>query len=116
VTPSILQPGPSSSFDAVLACDCIYNEALIPPFVQTCADACRLRAREEVPNEAGPRQPCVCVVAQQLRDPGVFEAWIERFAQDFHVWRVPDEALPGQLQPEKGFVVHVGVLRESSSR
>lgn len=37
-----LLPG-GGSFDAVIACDCIYNDALIEPLVQACVDACRLR-------------------------------------------------------------------------
>ncbi|ELR04390.1 hypothetical protein VC83_02143 [Pseudogymnoascus destructans] len=40
-----LLPG-RGSFDAVIACDCIYNDALIDPLVQACVDACRLRDRE----------------------------------------------------------------------
>ncbi|OBT94918.2 hypothetical protein VE01_07504 [Pseudogymnoascus verrucosus] len=40
-----LLPG-GGSFDAVIACDCIYNDALIEPLVQACVDACRLRERE----------------------------------------------------------------------
>lgn len=98
------------SFDAVLACDCIYNEALVGPFVSTCAALCRLRAAEETPSE-----PCVCVVAQQLRDPLVFEAWMARFAESFHVWRVPDELLLEGLRSGSGFTVHVGVLKEAMS-
>ncbi|GAB1318743.1 Ribosomal protein lysine methyltransferase [Madurella fahalii] len=98
------------SFDAVLACDCIYNEALIEPFVTACVDVCRLRTVDS--SEA---EPCICVVAQQLRDHLVFEAWMSRFAQSFHVWRVPDELLLEGLRSNSGFVVHVGVLREAIS-
>ena len=99
------------SFDLVLGCDCVYNEALVPPFAQTCLDACRLRSAEEGgANEQKP--PCVCLVAQQLRDPQVFEAWLREFcARRFRVWRVPDGELPEGLRSNMGFVVHVGVLR-----
>jgi hypothetical protein len=95
----------AGSFDAVVACDCIYNEALIEPFVATCADLCRLRGEET-------EEPCVCVIAQQLRDPLVFEAWLVRFARSFHTWRVPDALLSEGLRSGTGFVVHVGVLRD----
>jgi hypothetical protein len=95
------------SFDALLACDCIYNEALIEPLVQTCADACKLRRADA--------KPCVCIVAQQLRDPGVFEAWLGRFMQSFHVWRIPDRSLTEDLRSDSGFAIHVGFLHDAIS-
>ncbi|KAL5629684.1 hypothetical protein BROUX41_001290 [Berkeleyomyces rouxiae] len=91
-------------FDVVLACDCVYNEALVEPFVATCVDVCRLR-------ETGDGKPTVCLVAQQLRDPTVFEAWIAEFHQHFETWRVPDEVVPSELRPSSGLVVHLGILR-----
>lgn len=106
----------------VIACDCIYNEALIPPFVQTCVDTCKLRRPSEHnkdkkgndENHEGDR-PCVCVVAQQLRDPEIFEAWLREFsAAGFRVWRLPDNELPEGLKSSSGFVVHVGILRAAS--
>lgn len=112
VTSALTGPGSEvKSFDAVVACDCIYNEALVEPFVSTCADLCRLRAAEA---EAG-SEPCVCVVAQHLRDPLVFEAFIERFSEVFHTWRVPDELLHPGLCSNTGFAVHVGVLKDAIS-
>lgn len=96
------------SFDLVLGCDCVFNEALVPPFAQTCLDACRLRSVDD----EQPLPPCVCLVAQQLRSPDVFEAWLREFcARGFRVWRVPDGELPEGLRSDMGFVVHVGVLR-----
>lgn len=103
--------------DAVVACDCIYNDALIPPLVQTCADACRLRSSDENDDAGGEGVPCVCVVAQQLRDPEIFEGWLKEFMRKgFRVWRVPDKELPEGLKSSSGFVVHVGILRESLER
>lgn len=109
------RPDHSLASDMVIACDCIYNEALIPPFVQTCVDACRLRPSSEVgDNGDDDHRPCVCVVAQQLRDPDIFEAWLREFgAAGFRVWRLPDEDLPPELKSSSGFVVHVGILREA---
>ncbi|KAK3306576.1 uncharacterized protein B0T15DRAFT_492112 [Chaetomium strumarium] len=116
-TPALAGTGEAKSFDAVVACDCIYNEALIDPFVSTCVDLCRLRVNETATGtgtDAGTgAEPCVCVVAQQLRDPLVFEAWTARFARSFHTWRVPDELLVPGLRADSGFVVHVGVLKET---
>jgi len=95
-----------SSFDAVIACDCIYNDTLIRPLVQTCIDICKLR-------EAGPnRQPTMCIIAQQLRSAEVFDVWLKTFHVSFRVWRVPDADLIPELQSNSGFVVHVGILRE----
>ncbi len=91
--------------DAVIACDCIYNEALIGPFVDTCADVCRLRAATET------LKPTVCVVAQQLRSSDVFGAWLEQFHRQFRVWRVPESLMLDVFGPDSGFVIHVGILR-----
>ncbi|KAK0641541.1 hypothetical protein B0T16DRAFT_420021 [Cercophora newfieldiana] len=95
------------SFDAVVACDCIYNEALIDPFVSACADVCRLRGEDDSPD----LEPTVCVIAQQLRDPEIFEAWLTRFMESFHAYRVPDEMLLEGLRSSSGFVVHIGILK-----
>ncbi|OHE94760.1 hypothetical protein CORC01_09977 [Colletotrichum orchidophilum] len=113
------------SFDAVVCCDCIYNEALVEPLVSTTADLARLRLRAQQDDKADNfpssssatttpdrPEPCVCIVAQQLRSPDVFEEWIGAFHRDFRIWRVPDELLPAGLRIESGFVVHVGILRE----
>ncbi|KAL2272620.1 hypothetical protein FJTKL_06285 [Diaporthe vaccinii] len=100
------------SFDLVLGCDCVYNEALVPPFAQTCLDVCRLRSADGGGPEGGAvRPPCVCLVAQQLRDPEIFEAWLREFCRKgFRVWRVPDGELPEGIRSNMGFVVHVCVL------
>ncbi|KAL8952272.1 MAG: hypothetical protein Q9222_001803 [Ikaeria aurantiellina] len=91
--------------DAVIACDCIYNESLIAPFVRTCADLCQLGngARSDVLT--------YCIVAQQLRSPGVFEAWLDAFMDLFMVWRIPDALLSDGLKGGSGYVVHAGVLK-----
>lgn len=113
-------PGNSGSdgggFDVVIACDCIYNEALIKPLVQTCADVCALRKKKIGGEKAAAaavaeNNPTVCVVAQQLRDPDVLETWLREFLRRFQVWRVPHDALSGALRSNPGFVIHIGVLR-----
>ncbi|KAK2058862.1 hypothetical protein LY76DRAFT_683755 [Colletotrichum caudatum] len=134
------------SFDALICCDCIYNEALVGPLVSAAADLARLRLRDQE-DEADDRdsaagtalpssssgdrnsystssttttttttdrsEPCVCIVAQQLRSPDVFEEWARAFHRDFRVWRVPSPLLPEGLRIESEFVVHVGILREA---
>lgn len=96
------------SFDAIIACDCIYNDALIPPLVQTCADACQLRKLQMEDSES---EPTMCIIAQQLRSPEVFENWLKAFHKVFRVWRIPDTQLTKDLASNSGFVIHVGVLR-----
>lgn len=95
--------------DVVLACDCIYNYALIEPFTQACTDICRARQRSS--DAAGTTQPTMCVVAQHLRQPDVFEEWAEVFMRSFHVWRLPSELLGDALGEGSGFCVHVAVLK-----
>ncbi|OJI83949.1 hypothetical protein ASPTUDRAFT_632247 [Aspergillus tubingensis CBS 134.48] len=107
-------------FDVVVSCDCIYNDALVAPFVRTCADLCRLRpvysptgteGRGSSGTGSGGRTPTVCVIAQQQRSPEVFEAWLRETLRVFRVWRVSDEMLGEKLMSGSGYLVHVLVLR-----
>ncbi|KAI1815176.1 hypothetical protein GGS20DRAFT_358810 [Poronia punctata] len=99
---------PSLASDVVIACDCIYNETLIKPLVQTCADVCGLRQQQQQQQQ----QVAICIVAQQLRDPEIFEGWIKEFSSKFRVWRIPETFLSKELRDNTGFVVHVGVLKD----
>ncbi|OAX79098.1 hypothetical protein ACJ72_06587 [Emergomyces africanus] len=123
-------------FELLVACDCVYNDALIEPFVQTCADICRLRPGftpmnhdaaplsqlSHPPTVTAKRQPTVCIIAQQLRAPDVFESWLQAALAEFWVWRVCDEVLEKGMGEEmglglglkggSGYVVHVLVLKE----
>ena len=99
----------SQAIDAVLACDCIYNESLIVPFVRTCADICQLNTA------CSAKKPTLCIVAQQLRSGLIFEAWLKAFHNLFRVWRIPDDLLIDGLKGGSGFVVHVGILRRGAS-
>ena len=102
--------------DALLACDCVYNEALVPAFVRACAEACGIRARWRAHGGGAEgeeeRRPTVCVVAQQLRAPEVFEAWLRAFMRRFRVWRVGGDVAGEGMRVADGYVVHVGILRE----
>ncbi|KAF3350674.1 Alcohol oxidase [Verticillium dahliae VDG2] len=109
VTPALTRSDEVRSFDLVVACDCIYNDALVEPLVQTSVDACLLRRRDE---GATAREPTLCIVAQQLRSPEVFEAWLKAFHRRFRVWRVPDQVVGEGLAVGSGFAVHVGILRD----
>lgn len=107
---SVLAQGQSSEdgrngVDMIIACDCIYNETLIEPLNNTCAQICRLRSAD------APDKPTICLIAQQLRTYEIFETWLRSFHRLFHVWRVPDELLIPDLRENSGFVVHLGILR-----
>jgi hypothetical protein len=91
IAPFLASNGLETGADVVLACDCIYNYALIEPFTQACAD--------------------ICVVAQHLRQPDVFEEWAEVFMRKFHTWRIPSEMLGEGLGEGSGFCVHVALLK-----
>lgn len=95
--------------NAVIACDCIYNEALIEPMVRTCAEICQL------PNASPLGKATVCIIAQQLRSDIVFGAWLVAFHKSFRVWRVPDDLAIEGLRERSGFVIHVGILREQQT-
>jgi hypothetical protein len=108
VTTSLTGSESDESFEAIIACDCIYNDALIDPLVQTCVQVCKLRISD---SSGGTRKPTVCIVAQQLRSPDVFEGWLKVFFQFFRVWRVPDGEVIDELKSHSGFVLHLGILR-----
>lgn len=102
--------GLSYGIDAVLICDCVFNYALIQPLVNTCAEICAVR-QERPSEDYAPRRPTVCIVAQQLRQPDVFEQWLRAFLASFRVWRVPEDLMTNDLREGSGFAIHIGILR-----
>ena len=107
-------------FDLLVSCDCVYNDALVVPFVRTCADICRLRpayrthSDESNGRARNNKPPTICIVAQQQRVPDVFEAWLNETLKEFWVWRLRDEVLGDGLKGGTGYVVHLLLLRDSS--
>ncbi|EPS40011.1 hypothetical protein H072_6185 [Dactylellina haptotyla CBS 200.50] len=65
----------------VLAADCIYNESLVDPLVDTMVDLCELNRDSN---------DTICLVAQELRSPDVLDAFMKAFCAKFQTWRVPD--------------------------
>ncbi|GIJ98716.1 hypothetical protein Aspvir_000836 [Aspergillus viridinutans] len=104
------EEGDDKGFDVLISCDCIYNEALVAPFVRTCADFCRLRPVHTAGRRAS-RPSTICIIAQQQRSPDVFEAWLQETLRVFRVWRLSDEALGEGLKSGTGYVVHLLLLR-----
>jgi predicted nicotinamide N-methyase len=93
--------------DLIIACDCIYNDFLIKPLIQTMVDLCRLTLSSS--------KPTAVLVAQQLRDSSIFEDFMDAFLGEFNVWRIADDALPAGLRSGSGYVVHLAWLRKSLS-
>ena len=91
------------AIDLVVACDCVYNEHLIRPLVETMADVCRLTSSEHHPTYA--------LIAQQLRSDKVFEQFLEALMITFTVWRIPDDKLLTSLRLGMGYVVHLACLK-----
>ena len=94
--------------DIVIASDCVYNEGLVPAFVDTLEAAGKLH-REEGEEEEG---KTLILVAQETRSPDVMECFLTTFMERFVVYRVPDESLSEDLKGDRGYVLHVGVLRD----
>lgn len=120
-------------FDAVIACDCIYNEALVEGFVEALEEAClELSAASSSPSSPGAARrreggsapsketggegktkPTLAIIAQELRSPEVFETWLVRFHKSFHTYRIPDSLLTPEINSASGYCIHVGILRDS---
>lgn len=106
-----------NGFDLLLSCDCIYNDALVTPFVRTCTEICRLRPAynpSEETESRSTRQPTICIIAQQQRAPDVFEAWLRETLREFRVWRLSDDILGEDLKNGTGYLVHLLLKRENN--
>jgi predicted nicotinamide N-methyase len=101
-------------FDLLISCDCIYNEALVAPFVRTCAEICRLRPAYVAGSEEqiSRRKPTVCIIAQQQRSPDVFETWLRETMREFRVWRLSDDVLGEGLKSGSGYLVHLLLAKD----
>ena len=98
--------GDDAGVTLLVACDCIYNDFLIEPFIQMSLDICALHSPAES------QAPTVVLVAQQLRSDEVFLEWLRIMTTRFKVWRVPDECLPRELKNGSGYVVHLALKME----
>lgn len=90
----------------LVACDCIYNDFLIKPFVQMCLEICALHSQGQS------QAPTVVLVAQQLRSDEIFLEWLRVMTASFHVWRVPDNCLSKELRSGSGLIVHLALRKE----
>ncbi|RVD80339.1 uncharacterized protein DFL_008238 [Arthrobotrys flagrans] len=106
----------AKKIDVIIAADCIYNEFLVEPLVDTMADLSKLNRDETATGETDHNVTLV-IVAQELRSPGVLEAFMKAFCAKFRVWRLPDKLYKGcgdggkGLMEDGGYVVHVGILK-----
>lgn len=95
--------GLDTGVDAVVVCDCIFNYALIDPLLQTCKDINKVR--ETTRSDSGTEfRSTIYIFAQQLRQPDVFEQWLEAFTKAYRLWRLPSIG-------SNGLVIHVGIVR-----
>jgi hypothetical protein len=90
----------------LVACDCIYNDFLVKPFVQMCLDICALWPH------APSQFPTVVLIAQQLRSDEVFLEWLRAMMNGFYVWRIPNECLSKELQSGSGYALHLALRKE----
>lgn len=78
----------------IIACDTIYNDFLIPHFVNALLTAIRKIGSN-----------CHIILAQQLRAEPIMEAILrELLSRGFSIWNVPDYLLSSELA--QGFAVH----------
>jgi len=108
----------SCILDVVIACDCIYNENLIPSFIEALVDACSLGMDNEEHSRNGSEQekrPTLALIAQELRSFDVMEPFMAAFCEQFQVARIPDHMYKDlgvdDLKEGGGFVIHVGILK-----
>ena len=105
-TPSLeglgLQPG--QSIDLIVVCDCVYNEYLVKPLVETLVDTCRLNRTSK---------PAAVLVAQQLRSEAILELFLAALLERFDVWRLPDDHLAPDLRTGSGYAIHMAMLKPS---
>ena len=94
--------GGKEEIDLIVACDCIYNEYLIPHLIASFASLCGLQSDRT-------KRKTAVLIAQQLRSEEVLEAWLEQMLKLFVVFRVPPSLLSPSLH--SGYVLHVGILR-----
>lgn len=100
---NILPAIDNHQIDLLLACDCIYNDFLILPFVEMCKDVCELSHTKTT----------VLLVAQQLRSDDVLTQWLAASLRYFDIWRVPDGELSSELVSGTGFSVHLLLLKDN---
>ncbi|KAK6531626.1 hypothetical protein TWF694_002805 [Orbilia ellipsospora] len=98
----------------IIAADCIYNESLVDPLVDTMVDLSKLNKDE---SDKDHESDTLVLIAQELRSPDVLEAFLKAFHAKFRVWRLPDKLFKDcgdggrGLLEGSGYVVHIGILR-----
>lgn len=85
--------------DMVIACDCVFNESLVAPFVDACASICRANKN------------AFCVIGQQVRSPEVMELWMLFMLRQFKLFKLKPAYLTEGMSESSGFIVHLAALK-----
>ena len=93
--------------DCIFACDCMFNEGLVEPLVETCRSICMTRAGAH-----DALQPTLCILAQQIRSADVLEYWLSVMMRYFLVYRIRGQMLPAELSETSGLVIHLAILNQ----
>ena len=109
----------------ILAMDCVYNEALVPPFIETCREICELAYNSRKPSNEKcsgyDTEQTLVLIGIDLRHQDVLECFLLHFVRAFKVWRVSDSHLSEELKTRvdgeseelgSGYAIFCGVLRE----
>lgn len=110
------EAGYEPSLSALIATDCVFNPAIIDPFVDMLAALSSPSPSSPALDDGANERPVICIVAQQLRSPDVFSDWLEAMLRKFRVWRVEETELcwgPGEARmvASEGYVVHACLLK-----
>lgn len=91
--------------DVIVACDCVHNESMLEPFIETCKAICMLRTSDD-------RQSSTkCLIIQQVRSYKVLETWLCMMMRDFKLFRLHRRLQHSPLSLESGFVVLIAMLK-----
>lgn len=92
----------TGGLDMIIVCDCIYNDFLINPLLETC---------KRISSTYAGKNKAVLLIAQQLRSDEIFTDFMDALLKDFRAWRIGDNHLPTTLAHRTGFAIHLAILK-----
>lgn len=88
--------------DVITACDCVFNEDLVMPFVEACTAVCKAN------------HSAFCVIGQQVRSPEILALWMSSMVSRFRLFRIRDNYLTRNMSVSSGFILHMATLRDDN--